>query len=237
MTTVLITRPLPDATRFAEDCARQEIDCVVAPLMRFERQPGEIDLTDIEALAFTSANGVRAFAAKTNARALKVYAVGPASAAAAQKAGFEDISAAQGDVAALAALIMNDPARPSGSILHAAGASLAGDLIGRLSAASIPARRAVIYEMKEALYLPAPARAFIEDAGDEAWVALFSPRSAALFLRLAQDAALAPALAKLKAACLSAAVADSVKLVSWRAVETAKAPNSAALLALMRPAP
>jgi uroporphyrinogen-III synthase len=65
----------------------------------------EIDLTHVAALAFTSVNGVEAFARLSAERRSPVFAVGDRTARAAREAGFADVVSADGDVEALAALI------------------------------------------------------------------------------------------------------------------------------------
>src|SRR5258708_37900290 len=89
----------------------------------------------VQALLFTSANGARAGAAATARRDIPVFAVGDATAATARKLGFAEVASAGGAVDDLAALVEGrlDPAH--GTLLHAAGSALAGDLGTRLARA------------------------------------------------------------------------------------------------------
>ena len=64
MTRVLITRAEPDASEFAAACRSRGLEPVLSPVMRIEIEKIEPDLSDVGALAFTSANGVRAFVPK-----------------------------------------------------------------------------------------------------------------------------------------------------------------------------
>src|SRR5258708_3879003 len=101
----LITRPLEDAKPLADLLQARSVDCVVEPLLEIVAKPdAEVDLDGVQALLFTSANGVRAFAAHSTRRDLKVLTVGDGSADAARAAGFTDVTAAAGDVDALATL-------------------------------------------------------------------------------------------------------------------------------------
>jgi uroporphyrinogen-III synthase len=59
-------------------------------------------VSGVGALAFTSVNGVEAFAARSAWRETRVFAVGAATAAAARAAGFADIVSSEGGVTALA---------------------------------------------------------------------------------------------------------------------------------------
>lgn len=66
------------------------------------------DLDGFDALAFTSRNGVSAFAALTPRRDLRVFAVGEATAQAAREAGFSDVQSADGAVDDLVGLIARE---------------------------------------------------------------------------------------------------------------------------------
>src|SRR4051794_41252334 len=63
-----------------------------------------LDLEGVQALLCTSANGVRATAARTTRRDLPVLAVGDATARAARDVGFAHVESAGGDVEGLARL-------------------------------------------------------------------------------------------------------------------------------------
>lgn len=215
MTRVLITRPQPDADRTAQAMREAGLAPLVHPLMRIEMRAGVLcDAGPADALAFTSANGVRAYA-KLGGDALPVYAVGPASAREAERCGFAVAGVADGDVASLAALIGKN--RP-GRVRHPSGAAAAGDLAGSLATAGIAAERLVLYDAITESALPEAAAAILEAGFEggvkagECWVALYSPRSARLFERLVASANLTIAAALLRLAALSPAVADAARL-------------------------
>src|SRR5262249_41652863 len=70
-------------------------EAVAAPLLAVMSIEGvRVDLAGVAALAFTSANGVRAFSDATGERGLKVFAVGAATAQAARAAGFKTVLSA-----------------------------------------------------------------------------------------------------------------------------------------------
>src|SRR5512147_1864047 len=104
----LITRPQDDAKPLAAALAAKGIDCTIEPLLQIVPiEDTTINLDGVQALLFTSANGVRAFAAKSARRDLKVLAIGEGSAAAARETGFPEVESAGGDVAALATLVID----------------------------------------------------------------------------------------------------------------------------------
>lgn len=144
---VWITRARPGADATAGRVRALGHEPFVAPLIEVRRLPGvDADVDDVTAIAFTSANAVRAFAQSSGRRDLKVYAVGGATALAAQEAGFGTVLSADGDVAALAQAIVGRHTFADGPILHASATEPAGDLVGALTAHGLQARRLDVYE-------------------------------------------------------------------------------------------
>ncbi|MEZ5894019.1 MAG: uroporphyrinogen-III synthase [Parvularculaceae bacterium] len=226
MSIVLVTRPSPDGETFAEDCRAAGLTAVLAPVMRIDIDNTSIDLSGVGALAFTSANGVRAYAANIARRDLPAYAVGAVTAAAAHEAGFGDVRVADGDVSSLADHIAGEKAELHGALLHLAGETVAGDLVAMLTARGVAARRASLYRAEALDALPdAALTALAREAG---WVSLFSPRTARLFRTLAAGAD----LSRWRAACLSDAVA-AASGDGWAGVSVAARPDAAGMIALM----
>jgi uroporphyrinogen-III synthase len=228
----LITRPLEDAKPLAELLAGRGVECTVEPLLEIAPHPeATINLDGVQALLFTSANGVRAFAAKSSRRDLKVLTVGDGSATVAREVGFSDVTAASGDVDALAALVIRQLDPKAGPLFHGAASVLAGDLQGKLEAAGFSLRRVVLYEAKTATTLSHETRMNLALGGVD-MVLLFSPRTARTFAELWR-AADAPTLAKTTALALSAAVAREIGDLGWQRIETASSPDQPAMLTLV----
>ena len=230
---VLITRPQPDADLFAAMCRQAGLASVTAPLMTVQfRDNWRLNET-AGALAFTSANGVRAFARANSRIDLPAFCVGAATAAAARESGLATIFEADGDVVSLAAVIAAKVRAFSGPVIHIAGARRAGDLIALLKQHGVKADRVVAYETEEAAALPAPAREAIE-AEDNLSVAFFSPRTARLFLSLVAEANLTERLTRHRAACLSEPVAEIAGAANWAGIGVADNRASDAMIALLR---
>jgi len=226
----LLTRPVEDSRTFANALAEAGVESLISPLMDIEIDRTAMpDLEGVQALLFTSANGVRAFAAASPERDLPVYAVGDASARAAQEAGFQAVTSANGDVDDLARLVVRECDPIDGELLHVAGSSVAGDLAGALEFVGHGYRRAVMYAAVTAERLPTEAAAALRD-GDLDGVALFSPRSAVILEKLVEDAGLTPKLTDLVVYALSENVANALHAAHWREIRTADAPNANALL-------
>lgn len=230
---VLVTRPSADAIPLAGELQRRGFDVLLQPLLRIEPAEGPpLDLSGFQALLFTSANGVRAFARRSDVRTLAAYAVGDATAAAAKAEGFLSVASAGGDVGDLAALVQSrlDPA--GGKLLHASGSAVAGDLAGVLGAAGFSVERRQLYDAQQTDKFDPAVRAALSDGGVDAAL-FFSPRSAAGFVSLVRAAGLTEACQGIAAFCLSAAVAEAASPVSWRSVAVAPEPNQESLLATL----
>ena len=236
---VLVTRAEPDGERLAQTLRARGIDVLVEPLMsvRFAPESARVlapFLADVQAILFTSANGVRAFAAASGQRDIKVFAVGDVTARAARDAGFAEIRSAAGAVEDLAALVIASAKPAGGPLLHVAGSVTAGDLAGLLEAAGFSLRRAVLYEAVPAERLSDATRAALECGAIDAAL-FFSPRNGATFVHLA--AGLENACARIDAVALSRAVAQALQPLPWRQILVAAKPNEAALLAALERTP
>lgn len=223
---VWITRAEPGAAATAERVAALGHEPVVAPLLRIEpvAEP-EIDLRGVAALAFTSANGVRAFAEKESARDLRVFTVGAGTGEAAKKAGFKQVLSADGDVKALAERIAARSREIKGAVLHPGAAEPAGDLVGDLTAAGLEARGVALYDSVDVI----PEADFLAALAELDVVLVHSPKAAK---------ALAGVLRKrdathLRVLCLSPAVAKPLARAKVSELVRAPFPIEAALLNLI----
>ena len=232
---LLVTRPRADAEAFAQTLRMRGHVAIVAPVMEVLPRDGPpLALDSVQAVLATSANGVRALAARTARRDVPLYAVGPQTAEAAEHAGFETVTNAQGDAAALLECVAAhaDPAR--GVLLHAAGEETAGRLAQSLQSRGFSVEVKVLYGAHPATVLPEAARTALND-GTLDGVLLFSPRSAKIFSALATEAGLAAACANLTAFCISAATAAALNPLTFERVAVAGAPNQDAMLATLPP--
>ena len=224
--TVWITRAEPGATLTADRVTAMGHRPLVAPLLRIETLPDvQVDLTGVAALAFTSGNGVRAFAALSPRRDIRVFSVGAGTTAAAKAAGFKAILSAEGDVNALAGRIAARRSELRGAVLHAGAVEPAGDLVGALTVEGLEARALALYD--SAMITPSPD---LLDRLDDIHVALLhSPKAA----RALAKALRGKTASRLRLLCLSAAVAKPLARTNVREVVRAPFPIEAALLNLI----
>jgi len=229
----LLTRPIADSRSLQGELRARGHQAVIAPVLEiaFRTQPPP-SLDGVQALLFTSQNGVRAFAAASPPGELQVFTVGRSTADAAIAAGFGPVESADGDSIALAALVATRLSPEDGALLHIAGTKAAGDLGGTLETAGFAVRRSVLYEARAVDRLPETAAAALR-GGKVAGALFFSPRTADVFARLVAAASLTSRLHGLAALCLSNAVAERLGDGHWGTVRIAERPEMPALLALL----
>jgi len=223
---IWITRAQPGADVTAERVRAMGHDAVVAPLLAVRVLPDvSVDLRGVAALAFTSANGVRAFADASGERGLKVFAVGAATAQAARAAGFKSVLSADGDVEALADGIAVRRGELRGAVLHPGAAEPAGDLAGALEKHGVEARRLILYETAPVDLAAAEAEALIRSDA----VLLHSPRAAQVLAKLLK----AHPAPQMRALGLSKAVVKPLARTRMAAKAFPPFPLEAALLNLI----
>lgn len=213
---LLLTRPQRASEAFARDLAAEGLRFrpVISPLISIEITGPLPDTDAANGLIFTSANGVSAWMQLGGRADLPVFAVGPATARAAQTAGLKTQSA-DGSVEDLYAALLAQ--RPEGPLLHLHGAHVRGNLAARLTDAGLTCRSAVVYD-QPAQHLTAEARAAL--GGNVPVVApVFSPRTGKL---LARECANAPLLV----AAMSEAVSNALAPLHKQELIVAQKPES-----------
>jgi uroporphyrinogen-III synthase len=230
---VLVTRPDPDASETASHLVARGHVALLAPLLKIEYVDGDwLELEGTAAILATSANGVRALVRRTQRRDVLLFAVGQQTAALARESGFRAVKSADGDAAALSALVSRTLRPADGVLVHAAGAEAAGKLAHDLTSAGFDVRSLVLYHAKAATNLPPKARGAIESGSLDA-VLHFSYRSARVFREVVVAAGLQDACRALLMVCISAATARSLEGFPCRELRIAAAPNQEALLACL----
>ncbi|MBT5077069.1 MAG: uroporphyrinogen-III synthase [Rhodospirillales bacterium] len=241
----LVTRPLDDASPLAEKLSAMGFEPVVEPLLKIRfLDDVEVDFENVQAFAFTSANGVRALvrfgcsgfpAALSDAPKyavpldLPVFAVGAATANAARAAGFKHVTSADGDVDDLARQITETCDPTKGAILHVAGRNRRGDLAGVLEDAGFEAQRVTFYEADLATTFSDDTLALIK-GGEICTVLIFSPRTGRQFVSLMKQAGIVSNASSMCLAALSKGVAVGAAGLPWGEIRMADEPNEAALL-------
>lgn len=223
---LLLTRPEPQSRRFASEVRERvdALDVLVAPVLDIRQIAFRAPAEAPAGLIFTSENGVEAFSAQSDLRALPVWCVGARTADAARARGFDDVTSAAddgGDAEGLLRLLLRQ--RPEGRLLHLRGAHARGDLAPRLTAAGIPCDATVVYDQ---VALPLSDTALRCLRGQRPVILpLFSPRTALLCARNAETSTTA-----LWPVAISAAAAKAWQDIRPEEPVIAARPDSAAML-------
>ena len=208
---ILILRPQPGAEETAARARALGLQPVVAPL--FSVRP--LDWTPpapdgFDAVMLTSASAARqAATGLIPFLSFPCYAVGEATAAAADEAGFTDIRVGPDDGKALLLMMAEDGVR---NVFHACGQ----DHIA-LGHPEVAITRVPVYAAEAAGRLPAGA--------EDMLALLHSPRAAALFAGLAGDRS------RIRIAAISAKTARAAG-EGWQSVSVSPRPRDQALLEL-----
>lgn len=226
---ILLTRPRAQSEAFARDIAADGWRALIWPV---------IEITDLLTappatppgadFVFTSARAVESLA-RFGAPAGRAWCVGPATAAAARRAGFPEVIEAGGDARSLIALLESESPGP---LVHLRGRHVAADIAAALTAAGRRVEEVIAYEARPA-GPPDAATAEAMLTRPVAAAAFFSPRSAALFAETAPPA-WRPRFADMRAAAISAATAAPLGALGFDRVEVAARPDAAAMRALLR---
>ena len=199
---VLLTRPLPQSERFADQlklALGDRIRVVISPILTIRPINSPVSLDGVSAVILSSENGARVLAEMMDVGGRLAYCVGDRTAHVAHGFGMRAMSA-NGDANDLIAMIKEH--HQAGQLLHVHGAVSQGDIAANLNANGINTRSEVIYEQVETS-LSNQARALLQ--GDEPVILpLFSPRSAALVGKAADTARAPLALASLSPAVRAA---------------------------------
>lgn len=194
-------------------------------------RPAIPELRRYGALIFTSANGVRSFAALSDTRDIPAYAVGSATESALRALAFREILTGPGNAPELADLIA-DRFHSEKPLLHLAGGIVAADFAQLLLPSGIRVEKLAVYD--------AIATETLSEALESALYActishvlFFSPRTASVFGTLVGAKDLSVGLTSSTALCLSAAVASEIRDLPWLRIAVADRPSSESLLQLL----
>ncbi|NBX03176.1 MAG: uroporphyrinogen-III synthase [Alphaproteobacteria bacterium] len=230
---ILITRPKGDELELTDMLHELNFRVIHEPLteimLRHDARSAVMRSMAYEPDAFilTSRHGAQALALLTELRDMFVLCVGEATADTAESLGFTRVSAADGNVAALADYI-KDAYDEGSRFTYISGDHVRADLAKLLPTMEI--ERIIGYE---ALAAEALSDTLAEQIrrGHINGVTFMSARAASIFMILITKLNLRDQLTKMHAICLSDIVAEPLHTVNWRAIHIASEPTLASLAA------
>jgi uroporphyrinogen-III synthase len=224
---VLITRAEPGAqatARLLRDRGYEPVLCPTFTLSARTPWP-QLDAHTAALLVFTSAMGVRVFAAHESLRTLPVWTVGEATAKAARLAGFTEVHAGPGDASALARTLLAMP-DDFGETLITGHSEGAFDMAAALHAEGRRARFAATYDAHDRPSPTLEAAAALAAAAPLGLI-IHSRRAASV---VADWLRTTPHLAALHVAAISASAVAPLETTTLAAARIAAQPVEAALI-------
>jgi uroporphyrinogen-III synthase len=218
---ILLTRPAEQSAAYKSVLEAEfgtRLTIIVSPLLEIRYLATTLRLEGVAHLLFTSMNGVAAFARLSKRRDIPALCVGARTAKAAQMAGL-DARSANGSVDDLIGLAKSC----AGPFLYPRGVHMARDIAAELRAGGQQVDEAIAYDQRP-LGLTKQAEAVLTDDAP-CLVALFSPRSARLFM----DECQALAQHRVIAICISQNVADQLEPAHFETFVVADNPTANAV--------
>lgn len=226
---VFITRPEEEYADTAAMVTALGYDPVPCPMMKIETVPTRLDdITRFQALIFTSAGAIPPFCAQSPVRDIPVYTVGDITAARARQSGFEKVTSAGADLAALEVLLHSENLATDEPLLHISGV----DVVRPIDVPDLTIERRVVYRAGLMTALPPEALAVIRNESPRL-VLFYSARAAQAFTDAIKNDRLAHQLMSTKALCLADSMVESLRILPWRGIRVAQRPDRVGMQAIL----
>ncbi len=236
MKTLLITRPLQEASSLAERLKQKGFESFIEPLLTVSTL-GENKAaleTALEAhpqlLLTTSRRAVDALAQLSSIRAIPLLTVGTATAHYAGSLGFHAVTACE-TAEMLAGYVTQNYVPANGGLLYIRGEIITTDIAAKLAAESFQVNSVILYRAIPATRLSKQLCREIEN-GAIAGALFFSQRTSATYAALMQAHGLEKAHTSIHALCMSETVAKPLSLLPWRSLHYADKPDMEHMLAI-----
>ncbi len=222
---VLLTRPQAQSEELGAVLKSNGVEWLGEPLLRiFPIRWDPAVLARSQAVLLTSTNASRELLRIPGVgRDLPVFAVGPATSAPLEAAGFSNVHAAGGTAVSLIAHVRRHAGPHAGRLLHLSGRDISVDLAAGLAPAGFAVDRVIVYRACAVDQLS--ARTLHEMSWSRVDGAVFlSVRTAAIFCSLVIAAGLVDACARMTAVAMSRQVADALRPAGFSRVVIAASP-------------
>ena len=230
MSTILITRPIDEATQTAEKLEAMGHRVVMAPVIRVEPVSFELP-EDNRSVIVTSKNGVRMGLANIGDKERPVFAVGEKTADEARGLGFTNVTVGHGTARQLVPLLLECGLTDKRKYTHLCGSNVSYNICDVLKNEGLDAEKTITYQTKAVRGLSVGVQETLDEGVIN--IALFySPRSATIFEEVVAEYGRSDWLRSLDALCLSTRVADNL-LGPWKSKEYAVIPTEKAMFSML----
>lgn len=230
MSTVLITRPIDEATPTAEKLEALGHRVVIAPMLKVEPVSFEIP-DDGRSIIITSKNGARMGLVNIGNKGRPIFAVGEKTADEARKLGFTNVTVGPGTARQMIPMLLECGLAEKRKYTYLCGNNLSYNISDVLSGEGIDAENTVTYQTRGQRGLSMGVQEAL-DAGEVDIALFYSPRTATIFEEVVADYGRSDWLRKMDALCLSTRVAENL-LGPWRSKEYAVIPTEKAMFSML----
>ena len=230
---ILLTRPIEDSQKIADDLKKLNIDSEISPLLEIQKKLNVIpDHEKYQGIILTSKHATLGLIDINAKKSLPIYCVGDATSNFISKLGFLNAISASGDAGDLTRLVIKNLTPSDGPILYLCGQHTNSNINDILKLSGFMVDVSIVYEAKEIQSL---SKTVIKSLRKKEinGVFLYSPRSARILCNVIESLDLKKTSQGLIVYCLSSAVANEVKDLIWKDVLIAQNPSNLAMLALV----
>lgn len=217
---VLITRPIEQATEFAEQIASLGFTPLIQPLLQMEHfRPSVEPFDKPDAIILSSRQALENIDIFDGWQDIPVFCVGEMTEQAARQKGFTNTFFGQGDLIDLLHLMIADI--PAGrKLLYLRGQDVRHDLTRLLPDYKV--REIITYRAKPVAALNSDV---LDKFADIYTITLFSGRSGAVLKKLMQQNGLISHAKNINLLCLSPSVVESIAELKWKSCRISDLPN------------
>ena len=145
---IVITRPKEDSLYLMENLIKSGHEVTHLPVIKIEKlETKKIDLLNYQAVIFTSSNAIRFMNIKKFNSKIKCFCVGNATEKKARSFGFQNITAAEGNVTNLKELIIQSYESKNKELLYVSGETISVDLDQQLLSEGFKVKRIINYRV------------------------------------------------------------------------------------------
>ncbi|WP_262693270.1 uroporphyrinogen-III synthase [Kordiimonas aquimaris] len=230
MTTILVTRPIDEATLTAEKLEAMGHSVIIAPMLQVEAVSFEIP-DENRSLIITSKNAARLGLVNIGNKARPIFAVGEKTADEIRALGFTNVTVGPGTARQMIPMLLECGISEKRKYTHLCGSNLAYNIAAVLRDEGLDADHTVTYQTQPARSVSIGVQEAL-DAGEIDVALFYSPRTATTFEEVVADHGRSDWLRQMKAVCLSTRVADNL-LGPWKSKEYAIIPTEKAVLSIV----
>lgn len=228
---IVITRPEPDASDYAQELRNEGYTVFIEPMLKLEPVAFDVpDLSGFDGLLATSANALRFFIEGGGQIAdVPVFCVGKHTEQVAKDLGFKTVFSVDGTGVDLLDYLINFDKADRQKFLHVCGRHVAFPLSRKLIDKGLECETLEVYV---SVLVDGFSEEFIDALKSEtiSAVTFFSKRTSEAFVSNVRKSESESMFSSIKALSISEAVLECVRVLSWKAAHVSDSPDRAGMM-------